>query len=271
MHPRLLSTLVLIEPVIQREFPPELNLAAMSTFRPDLWLSRTAAEATFRKSRFFEPWDSRALDKYLKYGLREVPTAVYPPSQSSEGAVTLGTTKHQEVWTYLRPNFEPQGPKGHPSSSDHLLSPDLDPEVEGTYLFHRPEPAIILNLLPLLRPSALYMFGGKSVLSGSAAQAQKMECTGVGIGGSGGAQMGRVKKVVFENAGHMLPCEDVAGCAEAVATWLAAELERFKAEEEFWAHHDSGKSERDMLIVSRKWQQLIRLPPNSQRPVKEKL
>jgi hypothetical protein len=50
----------------------------MSTYRPDLWPSRKAAEAAFRKNKFFQSWDSRVLDKYIQFGLREVPTALYP-------------------------------------------------------------------------------------------------------------------------------------------------------------------------------------------------
>ena len=108
MHPRLFSTVILMEPMIQRDVPAGTNAAMPSSFRPDLWPSRAAAEASFRKGRFFKSFDERVLNNILKYGLREVPTAVYPLSTTTEqGAVTLTTTKHQEVWTYLRPNFNP--------------------------------------------------------------------------------------------------------------------------------------------------------------------
>jgi pimeloyl-ACP methyl ester carboxylesterase len=51
IHPRLLSTVVLLDPVIQKhassaEGP---NVAQQSTFRRDLWPSRADAEAAFRK------------------------------------------------------------------------------------------------------------------------------------------------------------------------------------------------------------------------------
>lgn len=41
----------------------------------------------------------------MKYGLRKVPTAIYPDPSKVEGgsnAVTLATTKHQEVFTFWR-------------------------------------------------------------------------------------------------------------------------------------------------------------------------
>ena len=56
MHPRLFTTLVLLDPVIQSQSvvapPSEPNVARASTFRRDLWPSRAAAAASFAKSPF---------------------------------------------------------------------------------------------------------------------------------------------------------------------------------------------------------------------------
>jgi hypothetical protein len=93
-----------MEPIIQLEHAPGPNAAMMSTYRRDLWLSREAAATAFRKSKFFQAWDSRVLDKYIEFGLRQVPTALYPDGVNgatlSPGAVTLATSKHQEAWNY---------------------------------------------------------------------------------------------------------------------------------------------------------------------------
>lgn len=80
MHPRLQSTPVLIEPLIQPEAPPGPNAAGFATVRPDLWPSREVAEQKFRTSRMHSSWDAGVLDGYLKHGLRNVPTALYPAS-----------------------------------------------------------------------------------------------------------------------------------------------------------------------------------------------
>ncbi|KAK6335593.1 hypothetical protein TWF696_002361 [Orbilia brochopaga] len=62
----------------------------------------------FFKSRpFYQKWDPRVLDLQLKYGLRKVPTALYPDVEKvGEEAVTLRTTKHQEVFTFWRTNVQ---------------------------------------------------------------------------------------------------------------------------------------------------------------------
>lgn len=48
---------------------------------------------------FYRRWDSRVFDRWIEHGLRDTPT----PLHTQPGAVTLTTTKSQEVLTYLRP------------------------------------------------------------------------------------------------------------------------------------------------------------------------
>ena len=164
----------------------------------------------FRKSKFFRTWDPRVLERYLEYGLRDVPPAIYPISGDVKlGAVTLTTTKHQESWTYLRSNFLPLTADSDPSSSsiEQLVFPDIRPDVEGLYLFHRGEVGILEPLLPILRPSVLYIFGELSPMSTPALQDRTMSITGTAVGGSGGTTRGKVKKVVLEKGSHIVPCE----------------------------------------------------------------
>ncbi|MCJ1250146.1 hypothetical protein MMC30_007372 [Trapelia coarctata] len=258
--------------MIQKELPPGPNTAMPSTYRRDIWPTKAASEATFRRREFFGSWEPRAFDKLVEYGLRSTPTPVYPDSKDE---FTLTTTKHQEAWTFLRPNFEPQQIIDNEGSSadhiDRLLSPDLDPQTEGAYLFHRAEACSSEAKLPFLRPSVLYLFAGKSVLSPAHAQKHKMETTGTGVGGSGGSKAGQVSSVVFPKAGHLLPFEKIADCAEATSAWLGSQVRQFKADEALLESHPSGKSERDMLVVSEKWRRLVREPAAAQRPRREKL
>ena len=154
VHPRLFHSVALIEPIlIQDWYPYGPNPAVLTSHRPDLWPSRGMAEASFRKDPFFKTWHPRVLDNYLKYNLRDTPTALYPIA----GSVTLTTTKHQEAWSYIRSNFSPQ--LGEHDPLQQLLSPDLDPKGTGTYVFSRPEVVLASNGLPHLRPSVLYLYG----------------------------------------------------------------------------------------------------------------
>ena len=265
MHPRLFHSLALIEPIIQEGAPENFsNVVLSSSLRRDLFPSRTAAEQSFRKNKFYQSWDSRALDKYLQYGLRETPTALYP--EAPNGYVTLTTTKHQEVWSFVRSNFI-STPNDRQA---RLISPDLS-EDNMTHLFHRPEMAITFENLPKVRPNVLWVFGGSSPLNPEEAQNEKVARTGTGIGGNGGVRAGSVETVVVEDGGHMLPFEKVEKCAAALAAWLQKQIEDFEAVEKFYREHPSGRSEREMLVVSKLWLDNLRLKPRTKRTDKSKL
>ena len=272
LHPRLLSTLILIEPVIQTSAPAGPNAALPATYRPDLWNSRTEAESAFRSNKFFQTWDVRVLDEYLKYGLRETPTAVYPLSASvPKDAVTLTTTKHQEAWSYLRSNFEPPDTD---SSVDRLLYPDYPEyasQAETKHAFYRPESSMTVQNLPHVRPSVLYVFGQKSYLSSPALQDEKMSLTGTGVGGSGGTKAGKVEKVVIERAGHLAPLEVVGMCADVAAEWLGWQTKQWRADEAEISARRNRRSEQGMLVVSEEWKRMVRKDANVKRTVKEKL
>ena len=266
MHPKLLTSLILMEPLIRRELPPGPNVAMPSTLRRDIWPSQKEAEAAFRKNKFFAFWDAEVLDRYLHYGLRKTPTALYPAAP--KGSVTLTTTKHQESWTYLRSNFEPLT---HDRGTERLLSPDLNLDIESKFLFHRAEPGIVQENLPYLRPSVLYIFGDDSPVSTVSTQEILVNRTGVGLGGSGGVEAGQVAKVVLQEGGHLFPMEKVKACAELVSAELSKRLDQFKSHETFLQCHQSGKSERDKLVVSKEWQEGVKKRPDAKRSAREKL
>ncbi|KAL8790166.1 MAG: hypothetical protein Q9195_006493 [Heterodermia aff. obscurata] len=269
LHPRLFHGLALVDPVIQLDPPSGPNVALPTSLRRDLWPSRSAAESSFFASKFFQRWDPRALNRYLQYGLRELPTYLFPTqgSDSQPRPVTLTTTKHQEAWTYVRPNFVTM-----PNSRrSRLVAPDSS-EANARKLFDRPEMARAFIYLPFVRPDVLWLFGQDSMINTpEAARVEKVARTGTGIGGSGGVELGRVKSVVVENTGHLLPFEDPKGCASALGSWLAQQIEDFEEVETFLQEHDSGKSEEDSRRVSKLFLEKARLDPNTKRDDKSRL
>lgn len=259
IHPRLLSNLVLIDPVIQLNPPPPPKPGGpsyyqMATFRRDLWPSRSAASSAFQKNPFYQSWDPRVMELWIQHGLRDLPTALYPrprSSSSSDPPVTLTTTKHQEAFTFVRSKFKGFDLHGKPVRRTH---PDMDvPAVPAGRPFYRPEPASAVRNLPHLRPSVLYIFGEKSELSGPNLRQQKMELTGTGVGGSGGAPEGRVKAVVVPNAGHLVPLEAVGACADAAVDWLRPEMDRWARENEEWEREWTAKSVQERRTISEEW------------------
>lgn len=272
LHPRLFETLILVDPVIQRMVSVSGNVspAFSSAMRRDRWPSREEAAKSMLRNKFYQAWDKRVFERWIKYGLREIPTAIYPESTSTPGPVpatissepsltpappqpkevTLTTTKHQEVMTFLRPNyaFRP-GVDTEPSSaeySEHNLTainrrthPDLVPCPVPQSPFYRGESMLVFRQLPYLRPSVLYVFGSLSFLTADPKMiTEKMEMTGSGPGGSGGAKEGRVEYVMVQDTGHLIPMEKVEESAQHVATWIGKEMIRFwdneKRTEEEW-------------------------------------
>jgi pimeloyl-ACP methyl ester carboxylesterase len=254
MHPRLLETLVLIDPVMSRTPSRTGNwgVAAASFVRRDRWPSRKVAEESFKRSKFYQAWDPRVLDRWIKYGLRDLPTMLYPDAQPSPAAtgstvtpdptevpnvsadynekeVTLTTTKHQEVFSFMR-TFHPAGPGDPP---DKVLHPEL-PMFEGMESpapFYRPEPIITFHMLPFLRPTVLYVFGEFSDLSTPEARNDKMTITGTGVGGSGGAKAGKVVEVLIKDTGHLIAMEKVEETATLTADWVGKRTTEWRQNE----------------------------------------
>ena len=158
-------------------------------------------------------------------------------------------------------------------ADDHqarLVAPELDTE-NATRLFHRPETVLTFQNLPNVRPNVLWVFGALSPINTVASQAEKVARTGTGLGGNGGVEAGKVEKEVVEKGGHLLPFENVQRCASLVAPWLERQIEDFMIMERFFQDHDSGKSEHDMMEVSKLWLQNVRLKAREKRTDRPKL
>ena len=136
-------------------------MVLMSTYQRDSWRSKAEAAETFRRSKSYARWDARVFALWIKYGLRGLPTPLYPDQKEGE---TLTTTKRQEVNSYLRPKFQ---------SSSKSDCPDLDPDIVDTLPFYRAEPTRIFKSLPSVRPDVLYVFGEDSPYSSPIARQEK--------------------------------------------------------------------------------------------------
>lgn len=151
-----------------------------------------------------------------------------------------------------------------------LAAPDLNAE-NSAHLFHRPEMVMTFQNLPYVRPNVLWIFGALSPINTPDSQAEKAARTGTGVGGNGGAEAGKVEKENVEKGGHMLPFENVQECASILALWLERQIEDFNSAETFLQGHRSGRSERNMLAVSKLWLENVQLKPLEKRIDKPKL
>ncbi|KXJ97391.1 Alpha/beta hydrolase family-domain-containing protein [Microdochium bolleyi] len=242
LHPRLLTSLVLLDPVITRftnaNAGAGVSPARSSTWRRDVWPSRQAAADSFAKSPFYKAWDPRVLQSWIDHAIRETPTQLH--QDTSAGGATLTTTKHQEVFTFFRPLWPAvtQSPDGQSVTVSRAEAPDFDEDgqvgkITGKveFPFYRSEAGWLLKRLPYVRPSVLWLFGEASDLSTPDSQALKMATTGAGAGGSGGKDAGRVASVNMPRMGHLFPMEVPAQCAEHAAKWIGKEMVLWREQE----------------------------------------
>ncbi|KAJ6525734.1 Alpha/beta hydrolase fold-1 [Mycena capillaripes] len=97
------SGIILVEPPIFTKNIYELHktpmysaVAAMTPMRRDIWASVEAAKEWMLKRPPWSSWSGEAMDKYVTYGLRDLPTLHYPNKQG----VTLSCTKDDEARAY---------------------------------------------------------------------------------------------------------------------------------------------------------------------------
>lgn len=144
--------------------------------------------------------------------------------------MTMVTSKYQEAFTIARANFDNAGVHEEVTPEQKLTHPDIYPEDGSKAPFYRPEIRIAFFDLPSLRPSVLFVFGKRSPFGNEEAVKSNIECTGTGVGGSGGARAGRVQSCSVDG-GHFFPFESVGMTADALVDWIQAEVERSRREE----------------------------------------
>lgn len=91
----------------------------------------------------------------------------------------------------------------------------------------------------------------------------KLNFTGIGVGGSGGVAAGRVKSVVMKDVGHLIAMEAVDECADRAAEWIGSEMRRWRAEEEELATEWSKKSKIEKATVDAEWKRYVGPPPRT--------
>ncbi|GKZ98031.1 hypothetical protein AnigIFM59636_001855 [Aspergillus niger] len=283
MHPRLFSSLTLLDPYLipDNRDADALTLVYLTVTRRDIWSSRKEAEKFIRRA--LRSWDPRVLDRWARYGLRNLPTAIHPDANKDKGdnevPVTLTTTKHQEAFTLARANLEGHTQLGLSESEraaslemvgkahDALFLPDiLGPLLDGQK-FYRPEYVLAYRLLPHLRPGALFVSGTESGLYEKGHHSDAVKMAGAGFSGSGGQQYSRVKHIVMDKGHHTFPMEMVTQTASCIGPWIAAEGERWRMDEERIAAGWEGLPVKERSTIPEDW----KAPLSIWKPVDKRL
>lgn len=257
MHPRLFSGLVMIDPVVSHRirYGPLYGFATMraSASRRDLWPDRAAAEGAARRSPFYATWDPRAVERLARHGYRACPTRLY--QDRSAGEVTLATSKHMECVTYYRPTHQgPRDPRTGRRTFDRRLIPDATDETDDfpNFPFYAPPSPMTAVRLGEIRPGVLWVAGETSTVCTPETQREKMELTGYGWGGSGGAKAGRVKEFVVTGVGHLVAMERPREIGERAATFIRDEVDRWRQEEELYRKEwVEGVDDREKIMMDK--------------------
>lgn len=219
----------------------------------------------FQRNPFFQRWDARVLERYVKYGLRPLPTLLHPSSSSGTGAVTLTTPPDQEVFIFSRPTYDSAGL----GLDKKITHPDLNPGYTDAIPFYRPENELGFDLLRDIRASVFFVFGSLSYVGTPELNEEKVRRTGTAIGGSGGVAAGRVDQATLEGIHHDCAKESPTMCADAMSGWLVKELRRWRDEDrilcEKWTSKKTilGKSS-----IDAQWKE--NMPPPERRGGKGK-
>ena len=236
MHPRLFTSIVLMEPPfalhlvirakdrVDRGFTRNHRAVAI-TKRRDIWPSRAAARERLRAGPHYGAFDPRVFERVMKYDLRPA-SRKQCDDVGSPDAVTLTTPKSMEAATAMRPDppFD-----GYPEESDLKERPD---DIDSTVVqgFYRGEIIQIYRELPYILPSTLVVWAGNSWANTSFAE-ESTDRIGTGYGGNGGIATGRVKRLDIPSIGHHLPLEQPGVVAKTISKWLQPEIARWNEEQ----------------------------------------
>jgi len=272
LHPRLFSSIVVIEPHIIKAHSKGMNFAPtyLLTQRRDMWTTKEAAVADARKGGLQRTWDPRVVELWRKHALRELPTLLYPevptslnPERESGSApVTLATTKHAEVRAYGRQAYPAPGQLLASFTPLHPTHPDLS-KAEHDQMqapLYRPELVHTYRQLPFLRPSCLFLYGGHSTFYSARPNVRQEMLSTVGTqpGGNGGTHTGRTKLRVVDGGGHFVVFEDPAAVAAQAGLWLRKEVERFQLDEEIECRGWVDLGTREKAMVDDAWKHWVK-------------
>ncbi|KAJ6134413.1 hypothetical protein N7523_000735 [Penicillium sp. IBT 18751x] len=227
-HPTLFHSLAFIEPGIDPLYGMGTTIGwanAILKFK-NVYPTRKEAEAQLFRLHNAKNWERSVSERFREYG-------VYKRKGEDGEKWAITTPKDQLVALIGRINAKGvgRGPGGiaDVTLADRESVPDADPEGQQWGVFYRPELKKAWDMLPNMRPWALYVGGNNSPAFGSVKiREERLRLTGIGVGGNGGVRLGAVKQVVIEDGEHTMTFDhNLYKVAGYVADFLATESKRW--------------------------------------------
>lgn len=227
-HPTLFHSLAFIEPGIDPLYGMGTSVGwchAILQFK-DVYSTREEAETQLIRLHNAKGWERSVSERFREYGLYE--------RNGENGEKWAMTTPKDQLLALLgriNPTGVARGPGGMAdvTLADRVAVPDADAERWEWGPFYRPELKKAWDMLPNMRPWALYIGGNKSPVFGAVnAREERLRLTGIGAGGNGGVKLGAVKQIVLEDGEHTMTFDwNMYKVADHVADFLATESKRW--------------------------------------------
>lgn len=112
---------------------------------------------------------------------------------------------------------------------------DTEPGKKTGDEIYKPEPLHTFTQLPFLRPACLYLHGSESHmgLAKPVEQHAKLDATGTGVGGSGGADEGQVDSMTVKGSSHWIPFDKPSELAtQYIGPWIDKGVRIYADEQE---------------------------------------
>ncbi|OQE39947.1 hypothetical protein PENCOP_c006G08443 [Penicillium coprophilum] len=264
MHPRLFTSLVLIEPSLTNSVLVSGMYALYALRRQDSWPSKSTAIKS--AASMCQGWDSRVVERWNEHEYRSLPATIDPhtavETESTDGPVTSTSSKYQEAMLLVRPNFKNHTSRALADSTktptyDPLAYPDIINPPDPSIPFYRSEGPIAMKMLKHIRPSVFYLYSEESPMATTEARTQILERTGAGIGGSGGVKHSQVKMAVLPDCGHMVPFEKTTETAALIGSWISQSVQRWQRDELRVRQKWSNQSATEALAAPAKWKPIL--------------
>ncbi|KAJ5140693.1 hypothetical protein N7448_004101 [Penicillium atrosanguineum] len=227
-HPNLFHSLAFIEPGIDPLYGMGTTIGwanAILKFK-DAYSTRQEAETQLFRLHNAKAWERSVSERFREYGVygRE-------GEKGEEWAITTPRNQLVALIGRMNPTGVGRGPGGMAdvTLADRESVPDADPEGHQLGHFYRPELKKAWDMLPNMRPWALYIGGNNSPAFGPVkVREERLRLTGIGVGGNGGVKLGAVKQVVIEDGEHTMTFDrNLYKVAGHVADFLATESKRW--------------------------------------------
>ena len=167
-------------------------------------------------------------------------------------------------------NFDDVGVGRESPPDERVHHPDVPLASKLKSPFYNAWRKQAFHALNSVRPPVFYVYGSKSRIATPQFREEKMQETGVGFGGSGGAKDEQVGDCIIPG-GHFLPMECPQKVATEISTWLGGQMVQYRKVERQIQESQRHRSVRERQMMSSQWLETVKNWDGKQKQLESKL